>query len=88
MEYQFTKPILVTGGAGFIGSHLIDHLLEAGNSVTTIDDFNDFYDPKIKAINQEQHFNYESFNSINADIRDQAILSQIFSENDIGIVVH
>ncbi len=88
MEYQFTKPILVTGGAGFIGSHLIDHLLEAGNSVTTIDDFNDFYDPKIKAINQERHFNYESFKSINADIRDQATLRQIFGENDIGIVVH
>jgi UDP-glucuronate 4-epimerase len=88
MEYQFTKPILVTGGAGFIGSHLIDHLLEAGNLVTTIDDFNDFYDPKIKAINQERHFNYESFKSINADIRDQATLRQIFGENDIGRVVH
>ena len=47
----FMAEILVTGGAGFIGSHLIERLIHDGVSVTVIDDFNDFYDPAIKRAN-------------------------------------
>lgn len=43
--------VLVTGGAGFIGSHLVERLLAEGNSVAILDDFNDFYDPAIKRAN-------------------------------------
>ncbi|MFL6539250.1 MAG: GDP-mannose 4,6-dehydratase, partial [Chthoniobacterales bacterium] len=43
--------ILVTGGAGFIGSHLVEKLLAADHEVSILDDFNDFYDPQIKRAN-------------------------------------
>src|SRR6266550_5837437 len=45
--------VLVTGGAGFIGSHLAEKLLAAGHEVSILDDFNDFYDPQIKRANIE-----------------------------------
>ena len=57
--------ILVTGGAGFIGSHVIDHLLASGHTVINIDNFNDFYDKSIKELNIQGHQNFtEKYNSI------------------------
>src|SRR5690242_16649136 len=43
--------ILLTGGAGFIGSHLLERLIARGDDVAVIDDFNDYYDPRIKRSN-------------------------------------
>ena len=43
--------ILVTGGAGFIGSHVAERLIEAGHAVTILDDLNDFYPPALKRDN-------------------------------------
>jgi UDP-glucuronate 4-epimerase len=83
------KNILITGGAGFIGSHLVDRLIAEGNwRITVIDDFNDFYDPSIKRANIEQHLSNPNFQLIEADIRDFYSLEEVFNEGKFDCVVH
>ncbi len=83
------KTILVTGGAGFIGSHLVDKLL-AENSwrVIVVDDFNDFYSPKIKRENIAAHFTNPNFKLYEADIRDPEKLRAIFRAEKFDAIVH
>src|SRR5688572_17833382 len=83
------KKILVTGGAGFIGSHLVDRLLDEGRArVTVVDNFNDFYDPAIKRANIARHADREEFELVEADISDAASISEIFSRRSFDCVVH
>lgn len=80
------KKIVVTGGAGFIGSHLIDNLLKSGHEIINIDNFDPFYSESIKKENISGHQNYERYSLVRADIRDKIILdSSIPSDTDIII---
>ena len=82
------KTYFITGGAGFIGSTLSQKLIEQGNKVVTIDNFCDFYDPKIKEDNVKELLQNENFKLYGADIRDRQAIKEIFDENNIDIVMH
>lgn len=83
------KNILVTGGAGFIGSHLVEKLLsEGGWQVSVVDNFNDFYAPDIKRANVGQFIAHPEFSLYEADIRDADFLREIFEENNFEAIVH
>jgi len=77
--------VLVTGGAGFIGSHLCESLLDRGDAVIVLDNFNDFYDPAIKRRNLEA---LSAAIVIEGDIRDEALLSRVLEEHQPEVVVH
>lgn len=77
----------VTGGAGFIGSTLSEKLLNLGNKVVAIDNFCDFYDPKIKENNVKGLVKNSNFKLYRADIRDREAVKKIFDENKIDVVM-
>ena len=83
------KSILITGGAGFIGSHLVDRLMSEGDwRITVVDDFNDFYDSAIKRANIEQHIANANFKLVEVDIRDFYSLAEVFNEGRFDCVVN
>ncbi len=78
---------LVTGGAGFIGSHVVDSLLDSGWTVTTVDNFDDFYAPAQKRRNSAPHSDYSQYRLVEADIRDEAALERNLRD-DYQVIVH
>jgi UDP-glucuronate 4-epimerase len=76
--------ILVTGGAGFIGSHLVDVLIARGDSVVVIDDFNDFYDPEIKRANLRK----TPAKIVTADVCDSDQIKTIVQTERPDVIVH
>jgi len=79
---------LVTGGAGFIGSHLCNSLIEQKNKVINIDNFVPFYDPKIKNNNVKSLINHKDYQLYHLDIRDKGGLEKVFEQNNINAVIH
>ncbi|MHC4691713.1 MAG: GDP-mannose 4,6-dehydratase [Planctomycetota bacterium] len=79
--------VLVTGAAGFIGSHLCERLLEDGCVVLGVDNFDDFYDPKIKRSNIAGCLENKNFQLVEADIRDRPAIDETVGK-DIDIIVH
>lgn len=79
--------VLVTGGAGFVGSHLVDSLLGDGIRVTTLDNFDPFYDRTIKERNIAAHRQSERWRLVEGDIRD---LSPVAAQlaGDYDAIVH
>ena len=83
-----TRHLLVTGGAGFIGSHLTARLFERGDRVTVIDDFNDFYDPRVKRRNVAAFLDRDDYRLVEGDIRDRELVDRTFEEGRFDAVVH
>lgn len=80
--------ILLTGGAGFIGSHLAEHLIGRGDSVLILDNLNDYYDPAIKVGNLSAAVKSPLTTFINGDILDVRLLDRIFGERQFDVIVH
>lgn len=78
--------ILVTGGAGFIGSHLVDRLVDRGDAVTVFDDFNDFYVPDIKRGNIAHLA--DRIDLVEGDIRDPAMVERVVKQGGFDMIVH
>jgi UDP-glucuronate 4-epimerase len=79
--------VLVTGAAGFIGSHLCDKLLAEGRQVVGVDNFDDFYEPKAKWRNLESSLAQDNFGLIEADIRNASAMNDAVGQG-FDVIVH
>ncbi len=89
------KTLLVTGAAGFIGSHTVEAFLKRGDQVIGLDNFNDYYDPARKRANLEeirqalvQTDHFQRFTFIEGDIRDRKLVKQVFEDYQFDAIVH
>jgi UDP-glucuronate 4-epimerase len=80
--------LLVTGGAGFIGSHVVDRRLRRGDRVVVLDDFDDFYDPELKRENAAPHRDDPAYRLVEGDIRDRRIVFDLFAGERFDAVIH
>ena len=82
------KPILVTGAAGFIGMHTAERLLDRGEEVIGVDNFNDYYDPQLKQARAARLESRPGFRMVRADIADHEQIKELVKVNKIDRIVH
>lgn len=80
--------ILITGGTGFIGSSLADSLLNEGNDIVVVDNFNDYYAYEIKEANVKHNLDNPHYHLYKIDLTDKNALKNVFAENNFDAVVH
>lgn len=80
--------IFITGGAGFIGSHLTDVLLKENHRVISLDNFDSYYSPEIKRKNVSAFLNHSNYSLVEGDIRDSNLLISIFDREKVNVIVH
>ncbi|WLD95475.1 NAD-dependent epimerase [Alkalihalobacillus sp. AL-G] len=81
------RTILVTGAAGFIGSHLSKRLMKEGNNVIGIDNLNNYYDVGLKK-DRLKRLEYKNFSFVKASLEDKDKINQVFEENKVNVVVN
>lgn len=85
---QGERSILVTGGAGFIGSHVVEALLRRGDRTTAIDNFDDAYDPAVKIRNLAGVASHPRFSLFDGDIRDDVALARVLAQGPFDGIIH
>ena len=80
--------ILVTGAAGFIGSHVAERLVGQGHTVVGIDSINDYYDPSLKSARLNQVVPQDGFTFLKGDVGDRAFMASLFKDNVFDRVIH
>jgi UDP-glucuronate 4-epimerase len=83
-----TGPVIVTGGAGFIGMHVAERLLERGETVIGVDLFNDYYDPALKAARAARLDGRPGFTMVRLDIADDAAVMDLVRSSGAKRIVH
>ena len=82
------KTYLITGGAGFIGTNLTKELLELGNKVIVLDNFNDYYDSSIKENNIKEFLDNPNYKIYKGDIRNIFDIKEVLDNNNVDVIIH